>query len=174
VTARLDDLAYRRATPADAPAVAAVTVEGFETYLEFAPAGWHVPTLAEELEIAKIVLAKPSIWCRLATAGSQPVAHVGFIAAAHSLASSDDARLAHLWHLFVVRAWWGSGVATLLLRGAVTAAHEAGFETMRLFTPADHGRARRFYEREGWTMLREPGWDGPFGMPMAEYRRDLR
>ena len=39
--------------------------------------------------------------------------------------------------------------------------------------PADHGRARRFYEREGWVLSPEPVDDDAFGMPIAEYRRQL-
>jgi hypothetical protein len=44
---------------------------------------------------------------------------------------------------------------------------------MRLHTPAEHARARRFYEREGWTLRGEPFDDDAFGMTIAEYRREL-
>ena len=44
---------------------------------------------------------------------------------------------------------------------------------MRLFTPAAHARARRFYEREGWAQHREPELDEGFGMEIVEYRRAL-
>ena len=33
----------RRAQPDDAAAILAVVQEGFETYVEFAPAGWRAP-----------------------------------------------------------------------------------------------------------------------------------
>ena len=39
--------------------------------------------------------------------------------------------------------------------------------------PADHGRGRRFYEREGWTLFIEFD-DAVFGMRIAEYRRSTR
>jgi len=42
---------------------------------------------------------------------------------------------------------------------------------MRLFTPAGHGRARRFYEREGWTAAGPPTDENAFGMALIEYRR---
>ena len=49
----------------------------------------------------------------------------------------------------------------------------AGFARMRLFTPAAHGRARRFYEREGWVQAGEefhaPGPD----LVLVEYSYSL-
>jgi hypothetical protein len=48
-----------------------------------------------------------------------------------------------------------------------------GFTAMRLFTPAAQARARRFYEREGWTAAGEPSDELDFGMPLVEYRRAI-
>ena len=42
---------------------------------------------------------------------------------------------------------------------------------MRLFTPAGHARARRFYEREGWEPRGEPTLEEPLGLELIEYRR---
>ena len=43
---------------------------------------------------------------------------------------------------------------------------------MRLFTPADQARARRFYEREGWR-LEAAVEDDEIGFAVVEYRLDL-
>lgn len=73
----------------------------------------------------------------------------------------------------VRRDWWGSGLATHLHAVALQAADGRRFTTLRLHTPADHGRARRFYEREGWTPAGQPFDDEAFGMAIVEYRREL-
>lgn len=95
----------------------------------------------------------------MAMYGEDPVGHTLWI--------TLEEGLIHLRHLFVYEPWWGTGVAPQLHARAVEAM--AG-RPARLFTPAPHARARRFYEREGWT-LRAVSDNEHFGMPMAEYRR---
>jgi GNAT superfamily N-acetyltransferase len=80
--------------------------------------------------------------------------------------------VAHLGNLFVRRSEFGSGLASALLAEVVKEAAARGFTAMRLFTPSEHARARRFYEREGWAGS-EPFDDPAFGMPVIEYRRRL-
>jgi hypothetical protein len=46
VTRRLDALTFRPATAADAGGMAAVFIEGFDTYREFAPPDWQAHTAA--------------------------------------------------------------------------------------------------------------------------------
>ena len=46
------------------------------------------------------------------------------------------------------------------------------FARARLYTPALHARARRFYERRGWS-LRTEQWDEDLGMMIVEYRLPL-
>jgi len=171
MSSRLEALAFRHGTPADAPQVAELATEGFETYHAFAPPGWQVP--AETVEHARAALSHPSSWCLLAEEGSRLRGHAVLFAAADSRVPSDDPTLAHLWQLFVTQSWWGSGLAARLMRAAVEAATRHGFETMRLWTPGDHGRARRFYEREGWTAAGESVHDPAFGMATIEYVRKL-
>jgi GNAT superfamily N-acetyltransferase len=61
-------------------------------------------------------------------------------------------------------------MATALHAAVVREARERGFTAMRLFTPAAQARARRFYEREGWTVLGDASDAPEFGMPLVEYR----
>jgi hypothetical protein len=44
---------------------------------------------------------------------------------------------------------------------------------MRLFTPAAHGRARRFYEREGWAAAGGEFHDPTPDLVLVEYRLGL-
>ena len=99
--------------------------------------------------------------------GGRPVGFVGIEPA------RDEPGVAHLFHLFVLPAWWGSGVAADLLAAAVAAAREAGFCQMRLCTPAGQGRARAFYRREGWRETRAPFDEPELGFALVEMRRDL-
>ena len=68
--------------------------------------------------------------------------------------------------------WWGTGVAATLHEAAVDEMRAQGYERARLFTPAQHTRARRFYERRGWA-LGEQRLDLNLGLELAEYRLEL-
>ena len=164
---------FRLASVDDAEEVARSAVEGFETYREFAPAGWTPPSLQSETETVRARLEDPDTWCLLAESGDGVAGHVGFLPSARARRPGTDRGLAHLWQLFVRRPFWGTGLAVRLLHAAVEEAADRGFATMRLFTPAGQARARRFYEREGWTLAQEPFADADFGLPLVEYRRPL-
>ena len=73
--------------------------------------------------------------------------------------------------LFVTREHWGTGLARRLHAAAIDEARARGFTGMRLFTPGGQQRARRFYEREGWSLARPPPFDEPLGLEIAECRR---
>jgi GNAT superfamily N-acetyltransferase len=160
----------RPAGPDDAPQVMSVALEGFEGYRSFAPPGWEPPDPRDELERARARLGDPRIWCLLAEQDGEAAGHVAFMPARIHANPSDEPRLAHFWQLFVREPWWGSGLATALHAEAVREAAARGFTAMRLFTPAGQARARRFYEREGWTPAGEPADAPEFGMPLVEYR----
>jgi GNAT superfamily N-acetyltransferase len=169
----VDDLTYRAATTADAPRMAALAVEGFETYRAFAPAAWTPPTAGQETINLERRLGDPGVWSMLAENGSDLVGHAAVMPAATARRPVADGSLAHLWYLFVTPAWWGSGLATRLHSAAVGAARASGFTAMRLFTPAGQQRARRFYEREGWVLTEGPAFDEGFGLDLVGYRRSV-
>jgi GNAT superfamily N-acetyltransferase len=164
----------RPAGPEDAEQVASVELEGFEGYRSFAPAGWEPPDPQAELDRAREWLADPEVWCLLAEQDGEAAGHVAFMPARIHLNPSDEPGLAHVWQLFVREPWWGSGLATVLHAEAVREAAARGFTAMRLFTPAGQARARRFYEREGWTAVGEPSDPFEFGMPLVEYRLAIK
>ena len=165
---------YRSGTVADAEAVARLVIDGFEEYRSFAPDGWSPPPVSDEVELLHELLPDPGVWCLLAEADGDLVGQVTLMAAASHPVGSDDPSLAHLRGLFVRRDFWGSGVASALHAAAVDEARERGFAHMRLFTPAGQGRARRFYEREGWAQAGEELHEPRIGLVIVEYRLPLR
>ena len=173
MTPPLDALTFRSGTADDATRLAAVLVEGFETYKAFAPPDWQPPTVEDVAGLMAPQLARPTVWCLLAEQNSRVAGYVAFLPVAESRRPIDDSRLAHFWMLFVRSPWWGSGLAPHLHRAACGAAADRGFTEMRLFTPAEQSRARRFYERERWRVDGEPYVDEELGLTIVEYRRTL-
>ncbi len=177
-----DSVELRRAGPEDLDVILATVRIGFETFVEFAPPGWAPPAPVDERARTAERLRDPEAWVTLARAEGEPVGHVGFIPArerrvgdappADPNSSPPVAGLAHLWQLFVLPRWWGTGVAGTLHEVAVDEMRDQGYERARLFTPSQHMRARRFYERRGWT-LGEQRLDLSLGLELAEYRLAL-
>ena len=73
--------------------------------------------------------------------------------------------------LYVTPQYWGTGVASSLLNEGVGWIRERGWESARLRVVEAQGRARRFYEREGWLLDTElePSHNGLF--ELVYYRR---
>jgi GNAT superfamily N-acetyltransferase len=162
----------RRAGLADAEAIIETVVISFDGYRAIAPPGWEPPS---DDEAIRATLADPDTWALLAIDGELVAGHV---AVTRARTQPPEPReeipgLAHVWHLFVRPPWWGTGLSTELLARAVDEARRRGYERMRLFTPARQARARRFYEREGWTVTGESPPMGLAGLELVEYRREL-
>lgn len=164
---------YRPGGIADLEALAATCVAGFATYVDFAPAGWHVPTLEEEGEWLAGQLATPGVWCEIAEHRGEIAGHLIAMPAAASRAPDPEPGLGHLLNLFVRPGSWGSGVASGLHGRGMEEARRRSFASMRLFAAAAQARARRFYEREGWSAPGDPRPEPEFGMDIIEYRRPL-
>ncbi len=64
---------------------------------------------------------------------------------------TEEVRGTWLELLYVAPEFWGTGVAAALLRWAAHQASSLGAQFMRLRVVEGQGRARRFYEREGWS-----------------------
>jgi len=172
----------RRGSLDDLDVILATVQVGFETYAEFAPPGWTPPAPAEERTRTAQRLADPDTWVMLASARGEPVGHVGFVPARERRVGDPPpsdlnsrplvAGLAHFWQLFVLPPWWGTGVAATLHDAAVAEMRSQRYDRARLFTPSQHPRARRFYERRGWV-LGEERLDVNLGLELAEYRLEF-
>jgi GNAT superfamily N-acetyltransferase len=164
---------YAPVTPDDAAEVTENVASGFDSYRAFAPPGWKPPEQVTSVAATHARLLAPDTWGLVArTRSAEPIGHVAFVASQTSLWPEKSEDLAHLWQLFVREPFWGSGVAKTLLRRATGEAARQGYARMRLYTPAGQARARRFYEREGWSARGEP-FDAGLGIPVIEYRRAL-
>jgi GNAT superfamily N-acetyltransferase len=162
----------RPATRADASAVAVTLIEGFDSYRAWAPSEWTPPTVGEgEADMFARALARPDVWFTVAVSDDEVVGHVALSLSTREDPGPPPAGTVFVWQLFVRPAWHGHGVATELMRGAVAEAAERGFSDMRLWTPEGAGRARRFYEREGWTLTGRVHETSVIGVPTVEYGR---
>jgi GNAT superfamily N-acetyltransferase len=167
----------RAASLADLDALLAHLQAGFDSYVEFAPAGWRPRSVEQDREWIAGLLTDENTWALLALVEREPVGHVAFFPAREH--QPDDRRhwserplipgLAHLWQLFVLPDWWGRGVAPLLHDAAVIEMGARGYEQARLYTPAAHARARRFYERRRWSAQGE-AWNQDLALRLTEYR----
>jgi len=171
----MPDFATRRATLDDVAFLAETVRQGFEGYAAFSPRGWTPPASETEAVGIRERLALPDAWCVIAHDGPDVAGHVAFTAGRER----DGERalipgLAHLWMLFIREPWWGSGLAGLLHGIAIAEATAQGYEAMRLFTPAGQGRARAFYEREGWKTDGAERVEPMLALALVEYRRRLR
>jgi GNAT superfamily N-acetyltransferase len=162
----MDELTVRAATAEDLPALLETVRQGFETYRTWAPRSWAPPERELHLASLRGRMAEPGCLCAIAEApGGEPAGQVG----AGPQAGAPHVR--HLWMLFVREAWWGTGVASRLLAAAVADAQQRGARELRLQTPAEHARARAFYEREGWRRHGDPQYDPMLGLVLVGYRR---
>jgi GNAT superfamily N-acetyltransferase len=171
----------RLATVADVDLVLADVQAGFDSYVEFAPLGWQPPQIAAERDRIANRIADADTWAVLALVEGATVGHVGTVPARERAAG--DARadqlvrplipgLVHLWQLFVLPAWWGTGVGALLHERAIEEMHTRGYREARLFTPSLHVRARRFYERRGWRAVADD-FNPALELMLTEYRLGL-
>jgi GNAT superfamily N-acetyltransferase len=149
--------------------------EASDGYRAWAPSGWTPPvaTTAEQVAGLAKALARPDVWCLLALDVPETIGHVAL--SLRTMEDTDPAPVGtiNLWQLFVRPAWQGRGVATQLMSAAVDEARARGSNHMRLWTPQGAARARRFYEREGWTLTGGIHEETPFGLPVIEYARKV-
>ena len=162
--------ALRPATTDDAEAAHAVCVRGFAVYDSFGVEGYRRPGESPEELRGRL----RNGWGHVAEHAG---AVVGFAAAEPGREEVRTgalvAGLAHVWAVFVDEAHWGDGTATVLLAAVLDEARTRAFTEARLYTPALHARARRFYAREGWSERGEPQLVEHLGLELLELRRAL-
>lgn len=86
----------------------------------------------------------------------------------------DDPALGHLSRLYVDPAMWGAGIGTALHEAAMADLTSGSFPAATLWVLEGNLRARRWYERLGWTQTgrRKPTYE-PAQIYDTQYRRDL-
>ena len=85
----------------------------------------------------------------------------------------DEPGEGELYAIYALPQAWGGGAGAALMRASLEALRERGFPTAILWVLEDNPRARRFYEREGWT-LDDAEWgrkvEPHLGVDVAEVR----
>jgi GNAT superfamily N-acetyltransferase len=166
----------RRATPADAPAIADVHVRSWKAaFPGLLPQG-YLDELRPEDRLPQ--------WRQALSGGRWPVVLVaeeagtvvGFAAVAPSEdPDAEDGRVGELRTLYLCPEAWGRGSGARLLDRAVAELEAAGFTRASLWVLHSNDRARRFYERHGWRpdgATKEHDW-GAFVATDVRYVRAL-
>jgi predicted N-acetyltransferase YhbS len=153
-----DSIRIRRATSADAEAMALGVVEGVEDYPLFAPPGWTAPWFEAELKHVREVLSGTDVCCLVAEAGSELVGQITLLPAVRASLPVADSSLGHIANLIVRRDHWGGGLASALHRAALEAATHAALRSCGFSWPlARHGRGASMSARAGCRpVIRSP------------------
>ena len=75
---------------------------------------------------------------------------LGFASAGPTHDTSNEARVAEVYELFVLPEAIGTGIGGALLNGTLSKLRDGGFRTVTLWVVEGNDRARRFYERQGF------------------------
>ena len=73
---------------------------------------------------------------------------VGFVGAG----KTNDKTAGFVTSLFILPEHWDAGIGTALMGEAMEVFRDFKFKTALLYAYCDNTRARRFYERLGWTL----------------------
>src|SRR3954451_16588948 len=164
----------RKAGPADVDAVTSVVLAGLEDYRAWAP-DWTPPQFApENWERLRANFESDDAWILMALDESD--ATVGVVSLSATTAAQKEAPPAgtiYLWQMFVSPIWQGTGLAQALMDLAFEESARRGMTRMILWAAEGAEQARKFYEREGWTLSGERKDDDDFGLPLIQYERDL-
>jgi len=157
-----DDLpSVRRATPADAPAVA-----------EIWRTGWHDAHLGNVPDELVAVRTDESFDARATDRVAETsVAVVGADVAGFVMVAGDEVE-----QVYVSRDHRGTGIADLLLDSAERQVAANSHPVAWLAVATGNARARRFYEKRGWIDNGEfaypaQGPDGPIDVPCHRYTK---
>jgi GNAT superfamily N-acetyltransferase len=153
-------LLLRQGNAADEQAAIEVIRAAMVTYGDWCP-DWELPHDMEARERARWRASDSSLQ-RLVVCVDERVVGVSV---------SKRAPIAVLSLLMVAPMAWGTGVAMRLHDRAL---RDADARSIRLTVPEANGRARRFYEKNGWRRTSARAQTNAWlGLPMLEYARDL-
>ena len=146
-------IAYRDATPADAALLTDLFARGFtETFGHLYKPEDLAAFLAGADEAAWAAeLADPRLAVRLAEEDGTPVgfAKVGTL----RLPVTPAVPAVELRQLYILEPWHGLGIAQELMRWTLESARAEGATELYLSVYVDNHRARRFYDRYGFTFV---------------------
>ncbi|AOJ42636.1 N-acetyltransferase [Burkholderia sp. AU33423] len=140
----------RPATPADAPAIAAIHVASWQaTYPGIMPAPFLAGLSVEKRTASwrhALDAGRPRV--ALALAEGEPT---GWIAYGPTRDTDKDRTWGEIEAIYLHPAHCGQGVGAALVDHACHALHDSGHEWVSLWVLVKNHRARAFYEREGFV-----------------------
>ena len=144
---------YRNANPEDAETLAEL---GRATFVETFGHLYTPENLAAFLESHsperwRAELSDPAFSVRLAEEDGRSAAYAKL--APPSLPFETDRAATELRQFYVLSPWHGQGISTELMAWALAEARSRGAEELYLSVFVDNHRARRFYERYGFTFV---------------------
>jgi GNAT superfamily N-acetyltransferase len=171
----------RTAGPGEADTIARISVEGWRWgYRGLLPddmlAGLDEQERAERV---RAVMADDGVAVATYVAQADDGEVIGFVSCGPDRDPDANPTLAlrtgEVYAIYVVERVAGAGVGSALLRAAVDDLRARGFARARLWVLDANARARRFYEREGWTADGAAKTDEYRGATLSEvrYRREL-
>lgn len=153
---------YRMATEADAPALADMFAQSFTETFGHLYRPEDLAAFLKQLDEAgwRDELVDPGLTIRLAEEDGRLVAFakVGTI----TLPVEPDVPATELRQLYILKQWQGRGLAAELMDWALDEARGQGARRVYLTVYVDNHRARRLYERYGFTFL------GPYAFKVGE------
>ena len=165
----------RRADVSDAAAIAGVHIQSWiDAYSGILrPEEFEKRTLEERTRHWTETLANPDVVVSLGEMGGSPV---GFVAVgpASEEDAQEDVRTGEVAALYLVETAWGAGLGRKMLAVGTDCLVRRGFAGAVLWVLRDNERARRFYEKQGWSF--DEGEKDCFGgadAPALRYRRSL-
>ena len=156
----------RRARPDDAAAIADLHVRTWQTAYEHVFGAERLATLDAE--------ARRPRWEQILRDAEQSVlvaeqdGRVGGVATVG--ASRDPDAEGEIWGIYAAPEAWGTGAGRELMRAGLDELRSRGHRDAILWVLEDNPRARRFYEREGWTLDGAAKRDEFLGVEVPEVR----
>jgi GNAT superfamily N-acetyltransferase len=145
-------LRYRNARPGDAEAMAELGRRSFtETFGHLYKPQDLAAFLSHNDEGWRRELADPAFAVRIGETQGGPVAYAKL--GPPSLPFEPLGRAIELRQFYVLQPWQGAGVATRLMGWAIAEARARGADELYLSVFTDNRRARRFYDRYGFTFV---------------------
>ncbi len=143
-------IAFRDATPADAPAIASLGAASFtETFGHlYSPENLATFLVNHAEERWRADLADPALGIRIGEAGGEAVAYAKL--GPPTLPFEPQGTPIELRQFYILRPWQGRGAADALMAWALETAVGRGADEIYLSVFTDNHRARRFYDRHGF------------------------
>nr|WP_085219441.1 GNAT family N-acetyltransferase [Allosphingosinicella indica] len=146
-------MTYRDASPADAAALAVLARRTFtDTFGHlYTPENLAAFLASHTDEAWTALLADPARHIHVAEVDGELAGYISV--GPPTLPIVPDGRPIELRQLYVLKPWQGEGVAAHLMDWAIARGRALGADAMYLSVFVDNARARRFYDRYGFTFV---------------------